>query len=86
MIALSERERRLPKYVVPVGRMPDLEYRPERGQRAAWRWRHESGDRGRGQPKAGAQPMLAADPTTGRPIIVNQGSPMKWNRRKGLVG
>jgi len=30
--------------------------------------------------------MLAADPTTGRPIIVGQGSPMRFNRRKGLVG
>jgi hypothetical protein len=86
VIKLTRAGRTLPEYVVPLGRMPELDYKPERGQRAAWKWRHESGDRGAGKAKSRRQPVLAADPTTGRPIIVGQGSPMRFNRRKGLVG
>ena len=62
VVRLSKWERTLPEYVMPVGRMPDVEYRPVRGQRAAWRWQHESGDRGDGMLPSRTQPMLSPMP------------------------
>ncbi len=87
VIELSERERRLPRYVVALGKMPALEYEPDaRSKRGGANWRHESGDRGPLATRSRKKPTLAVDPATGRPVIVPMGSPMKLDPRRGLVG
>ncbi len=87
VIALSDKERLLPKYVVALGKMPALEYEPDRkSKQGNYRFVHESGDRGPLAPKSQKKPVLAVDPRTGRPVIVPMGSPMKLDPNRGLVG
>lgn len=85
--ALSARERRpLPKYVVKVGNLDELVYRPDRdSQRGQYRWRHESGDRGFGRGRAKEKPMVAVDPRTRRAYVLPNRSPMRLTKR-GLAG
>ena len=87
VIELSERERRLPRYVVALGTMPELSYEPDpSSKRSGARWIHQAGDRGLEQPASDKKPILAVDPETKRPIIVAAGSPMRFSSKKGLVG
>ncbi len=88
VVELSARERKpLPRYVVSVGELKEFTYEPEPGsKRARFAWRHESGDRGLGQPKADAKPLVVVDPKTRRPAIVPHRSPMKLDGRRGFVG
>lgn len=88
VIELSAKERKLPRYVVEMGRMPELVYEPDarRSNRAGYQYEHESGDRGLLRRKAKGKPVLCIDPKTKRPVFVAMGSPMKANSRKGLIG
>lgn len=88
VIELSAKERQLPRYVVEMGRMPELAYEPDgkRSGRGGYVYEHKAGDRGLLRRKAKGKPVLAVDPLTKRPVFVAMGSPMKANRRKGLIG
>ncbi len=87
VIELSEQERRLPKYVVALGSVPELVYKPVRGsRRGGVEYIHESGDRGIFAGRSKKRPILAADPRTGRPLIVPMGSGMRLESDRGLVG
>lgn len=87
VIELSNKERKLPKYVVALGEMPALGYEPRQGSvRANTLYVHESGDRGLLQSKSKNRPVLAADPKTGRPLIIPMKAPVKFSSSKGLVG
>ncbi len=85
VIELSERERKLPKYVTALGEMPELAYKPRRGsKRGGVTWEHKSGDIPFA-PDAKTKPVLAADPVTGKPLIVPMRSKMRMTRF-GLLG
>ncbi len=87
VIQLSEKERRLPRYLVALGSMPTLEYEPDkRSKKGRYRYVHESGDRGPLAPKSKKKPVLAVDPRSGRPVIVPMGSSMRLDPNRGLVG
>ncbi|MHB1132984.1 MAG: hypothetical protein ACYC4L_11405 [Chloroflexota bacterium] len=88
VIELSAKERKLPRYVVEMGRMPELIYAPDprRSSRGGVQYEHESGDRGMFARRAKGKPVLAINPATGRPVFVPMGSPMKANGKKGLIG
>ncbi len=87
VLELDPDERRASRYAVVVGEVPAIEYQPPaQSKRAGAVYRHESGDRGPGQPEAHERPLLAVDPVTRRPIIVQHKSPMKFSSKKGLVG
>lgn len=86
VIALSKRERTLPRYAVVAGDLDAMTYAPRAGKRSAWRWNHESGDRGGGRTKSPNRPLLAVDPKTRRPFLVPFRSPMRFSSRRGFVG
>ena len=86
VLVLSEQERRLPKYVVELGQMPELDYQPTRSERAGAIYQHTAGDRGFLMPKARGKPLLAADPRNRRPLIVPMRSPVVFDEERGLVG
>lgn len=85
---LDATERRAPPpVVVALGEVTAIEYKaPGRSQRNGGVWRHATGDRGDNAPRARRRPLLVADPVTGRPYIVPNGSPQKFSSRRGLVG
>jgi hypothetical protein len=85
---LSPEERKpLPRYVVALGRAPELAYEPDpASKRGRARWVHQSGDRGPGLPRSANAPMVVVDPTTRRPAILSNRSPMKLDPKRGLVG
>lgn len=87
VVELEPHERQVSRYGVVVGHVEAIEYQPLPGsQRAAATWRHESGDRGVGQPRAKHKPLLVVDPITKRPQIVAHRSPLRFSSRRGLVG
>jgi hypothetical protein len=87
IIELSAKERKLPRYLVALGSMPEVRYKPRKGsKRNGFEWVHESGDKGPMQKKAKKAPFLAVDPKTKRPVIVPVGSPMKFSSARGLIG
>lgn len=88
VIELSAKERQLPRYVVEMGRMPELAYEPDpkRSTRGGYVYEHKAGDRGLLKPKAKSRPSLCIDPRTKRPVFVPMGSPMRGNGKKGLIG
>jgi hypothetical protein len=87
VIELSESERRLPKYLVSLGTIPDLVYEPHKGSRRGYyEYHHEAGDRGIFGKKSRAKPILAMNPENRRPVIVPAGSPVRVNDDGELVG
>lgn len=87
IIELSPSERHLPRFLVALGKVPELEYEPDRGSsRSGYIWQHKAGDRGLLAPRAYQKPVLAADPQSRRPVLVPMRSPMRWEPRAGLVG
>lgn len=87
VIELSAKERRLPRYVVALGEMPEVKYEPPTdSKRGQYTYVHRAGDRGFGKKGSNAKPMLAVDPRSGKPIIVPMRSPVKFSSRRGLVG
>lgn len=88
VVELNDRERRpLPRYVAVVGELDELTYSPDpRSKRGSVRWRHESGDRGPGRPRARSKPLVVVDPRTKRPAIVAHRSPLRFSSDRGLVG
>ena len=87
VVELDPDERKLPRFLPVLGRMPTLEYEPSPGsKRAGYVYEHESGDRGFGQKASPNAPLLAADPKTRRPVIVPLRSPVRFSGKVGLVG
>jgi hypothetical protein len=88
VIELTAKERQLPRYVVEMGRIPELVYEPDskRSLRGGYTYEHASGDRGLLQRKAKGKPILCIDPKTKRPVFVPMGSPMRVSGKRGLVG
>ena len=77
----------MPRFVVALGEIPQLSYEPRaHSKRGNTQFIHESGDRGFGKAKSNNRPGLAADPKTGRPLIVPMKSPVKLSGKRGLVG
>ena len=88
VVELSEKERaRPPRFAVVIGELESLAYVPPGdSERAGAVWEHRSGDRGPFGPASDKRPILAADPKTKRPFIVQDGSPMRLDSDVGLVG
>ncbi|TAK33508.1 MAG: hypothetical protein EPO21_13105 [Chloroflexota bacterium] len=87
VIELDPRERQLPRFLVAMGAMPELEYEPlASSKRGHVRWVHESGDRGPLSKRSRAKPLLTVDPRTRRPVIVPMRSSMVLDPERGLVG
>lgn len=87
VIELGKRERTLPRFLVGLGEMPEVQYEPGRGsKRQEYVWQHRAGDLGFGQQEAAGRPVLAVDPNTRRPVIVAMRSSMKLDSQRGLVG
>lgn len=88
VVELAERERTLPKHLVVLGELPEISYEPDarRSKRGGYRYVHQAGDRGFGRRPSKRRPLLAADPKTGRPVIVPAGSPVRFSSKRGLVG
>lgn len=87
VLELSPKERRpAPRFVAVVGTVDDMTYDPgDESKRGFAKWKHESGDRGPGRPKASKKPLLVVGADQ-RPAIVAHGSPMKFSSNQGLVG
>ncbi len=87
VIELDPDERKLPRFLTVLGEMPELQYEtPAGSKRAGWIWEHAAGDRGFGRPSSPNRPVLAADPTTRRPVLVPARSPVRFNGKLGLIG
>lgn len=87
VLDLEPGERQASRFAVALGSMPAIEYEPRSdSDRSGYIWRHESGDRGDGVPKAKGKPLLAVDARTQRPIIVPMHSSMALDPERGLVG
>lgn len=86
VIELDDHERRLPKFLVALGSIPELSYEPRADSaRANSIYVHKSGDRGLLEPSSKKKPVLAADPISGKPVIVAMGSGIHMTR-DGLKG
>jgi flagellar biosynthesis GTPase FlhF len=87
VIELAPAEQQVSRYLVALGRLPELRYVPDgHSERGGVEWVHESGDRGFARPRSDRQPWLAVDPATLRPVIVPMRSPMRLNAARGLEG
>lgn len=87
VIELGQRERQLPRFVVALGKIPELAYQPNAASdKGTDIYVHEAGDRGPFRTRARQKPLLAADPRTRRPLIVPMRSPVVFEADKGLIG
>lgn len=87
VIELSAGEQHIGKYVVALGVLPEVAYEPLKGsKRSGVRWVHKAGDRGMLRKGSKRRPLLAADPKTGRILIVPMRSPMKFKSDRGIIG
>ena len=85
VIVLEEKERKLPKYLVACGDMPEMQYEPRsHSSRGGITWQHKSGDRGEGRARGKRRPILAIDPKTKKPVVIPKG--VRWSSERGLIG
>lgn len=86
VVELSEQERRLPRFAVALGKVPDLAYEPRNGsKRGNATYEHKSGDFGNGK-SSHKKPTLVVDPCTGKPHLITGESPMRMDPDAGLRG
>ncbi len=87
VVEIPERERMSPgRFAVVVGELDDLTYQPRPGSnRAAARYRHESGDRGPFRSRSPHKPLLVVSPDGSEPRILMGRSGMKLTK-DGLIG
>lgn len=87
VVAVSPKERQVSKYLVVAGDLEDYTYAPKKGsKRSAYKWKHESLDRGFGRRKGKRHALLAVDPATHKPVVVAEGAAVKFSRDRGFMG
>lgn len=86
VLKLSAEDRKVSRYLVDVGDMPDVEYvTDDHSRRAGYEWDHEIGDRGDLLPRSKTDLRLGWDPLNRKLVIVPLRNEMELSDR-GLLG